>query len=136
MREIGYEGMPPVEETLASYLSVGETSSLKAPSLPSKPLQNYAAAGQAVASLHMMVVLQAYQDDLLKDRDKEYISRSEPEQRRGPGPSPSGQRWAQKASVAARAPPPPAGRARGRRRSKRGRGDPDEAFSTLSSGPE
>ncbi len=39
MRENGYEGMPPVEETLASYLSVGETSSLKAPSLPSKPLQ-------------------------------------------------------------------------------------------------
>ncbi len=32
MRENGYEGMPPVEETLASYLSVGETSSLKAPS--------------------------------------------------------------------------------------------------------
>ncbi len=59
--------MPPVEETLASYLSVGETSSLKAPSLPSKPLQKYAAAGQAVASLHTMAVLQA---DLLKDLDK------------------------------------------------------------------
>ncbi len=44
--------MPAVEETLASYLSVGETSSLKASSLPSKPLQKYAAAGQAVASLH------------------------------------------------------------------------------------
>ncbi len=29
MRENGYEGMPPVEELLASYLSVGETSSLK-----------------------------------------------------------------------------------------------------------
>ncbi len=38
MRENGYEGMPPVQETIASYLSVGETSSLKAPSLPSKPL--------------------------------------------------------------------------------------------------
>ncbi len=38
MCENGYEGMPPVEETIASYLSVGETSSLKAPSLPSKPL--------------------------------------------------------------------------------------------------
>ncbi len=59
-----------MEETLASYLSVGETSSLKAPSLPSKPLQKYAAAGQAVASLHMMAVLQAYQADLLKDLDK------------------------------------------------------------------
>ncbi len=53
--------MPPVEETLASYLSVGETSSLQAPSLPSKPLQKYAAAGQAVTSLHTMAVLQAYQ---------------------------------------------------------------------------
>ncbi len=78
MRENGYEKMPPVEETLASYLSVGETSSLKAPSLPSKPLQEtsrlngkaYAAAGQAVASLHTMAVLQAYQADLLKDLDK------------------------------------------------------------------
>ncbi len=78
MRENGYEGMPPVEETLASYLSVGETSSLKAPSLPSKPLQEisrlngraYASAGQAVALLHTMAVLQAYQADLLKDLDK------------------------------------------------------------------
>ncbi len=78
MRENGYEKMPPVEETLASYLSVGETSSLKAPSLPSKPLQEtsclngktYAAAGQAVALLHTMAVLQAYQADLLKDLDK------------------------------------------------------------------
>ncbi len=59
-----------MEETLASYLSVGETSSLKAPSLPPKPLQKYAAAGQAVASLHTMAVLQAYQADLLKDLDK------------------------------------------------------------------
>ncbi len=78
MRENGYEGMPPVEEPLASYLSVGETSSLKAPSLPSKPLQEtshlngraYAAAGQAVTSLHTMAVLQAYHTDLLKDLDK------------------------------------------------------------------
>ncbi len=78
MRENDYEGMPPVEETQASYLSVGETSSLKAPSLQSKPLQEksylngraYAAAGQAVASLHTMAVLQAYQGDLLKDLDK------------------------------------------------------------------
>ncbi len=38
MRENGYEGMPPVKETIASYLSVGETSALKAPSLPFKPL--------------------------------------------------------------------------------------------------
>ncbi len=38
MHENGYEGMPPVQETIASYLFVGETSSFKAPSLPSKPL--------------------------------------------------------------------------------------------------
>ncbi len=77
MRENGYERMPPVEETLASYLSMGETPSLKVPSLPSRPLQAtsrlngraYAAAGQAVASLHTMAVLQAYQADLLKDLD-------------------------------------------------------------------
>ncbi len=70
MHENGYDGMPPVEETLASYLSVGKTSSLKALSLPSKPLQKCAAAGQAFASLHTMAVLQAYQADLLKDLDK------------------------------------------------------------------
>ncbi len=78
MRENGYEGMPPVEETLSSYVSVGGPSSLKAPSLPSKPLQEtsrlngraYAAADQAVTLLHSMVVLQAYQADLLKDLDK------------------------------------------------------------------
>ncbi len=76
-RENGYERMPPVEENLASYLSMGETASLKVPSLPSKPLQvtsrlngrAYTAAGQAVASLHTMAVLQAYQADLLKDLD-------------------------------------------------------------------
>ncbi len=39
MRESGYDRMPPIEEMLASYLSMGETSSLKAPSLPSKPHQ-------------------------------------------------------------------------------------------------
>ncbi|KAL0177086.1 hypothetical protein M9458_025980, partial [Cirrhinus mrigala] len=78
MRENGYERMPLIEETLASYLSVGEASSLKTPSLPTEPLQRtsslngraYTAAGQAVASLHTMAVLQAYQADLLKDLDK------------------------------------------------------------------
>ncbi len=67
MRESGYERMPPVEETLASYLSMGDTASLKVPFLPFKSLQDtsrlngraYAAAGQAVASLHTMAVLQA-----------------------------------------------------------------------------
>ncbi|KAI2661106.1 hypothetical protein H4Q32_030142 [Labeo rohita] len=39
MRECGYERTPPVEETLASYLSMGKTSSLKTPSLPSISLQ-------------------------------------------------------------------------------------------------
>ncbi len=74
-----------MEETLASYLSVGETSSLQAPSLPSKPLQKYAAAGQAVTSLHTMAVLQAYQADLLKDLDKcQGLSPDE-----GPGLSPN-----------------------------------------------
>ncbi len=55
-----------------------ETSSPKVPSLPSKPFQDtsrlngkaYTAAGQAVASLHTMAVLQAYQADLLNDLDK------------------------------------------------------------------
>ncbi len=78
MRESGYEKMPPIEEMLASHCSVGETSSLKVPSLPSKPLQDtsrlngkaYTAAGQAVASLHTMAVLQVYQADLLKDLDR------------------------------------------------------------------
>ncbi len=78
MHESGYERMPPIEEMLASYLSMDETASLKVPSLPSKPLQDtsrlngrvYAAAGQAVASLHTMAVLQAYQAHLLKDLDK------------------------------------------------------------------
>ncbi len=64
MHESGYEWMPPIEEMLASYLSMGEMSSLKVPSLSSKHLQDtsllngkaYAAAGQAVASLHTMAV--------------------------------------------------------------------------------
>ncbi|KAL0159629.1 hypothetical protein M9458_043354, partial [Cirrhinus mrigala] len=63
MCEHGYQRMPPVEETLASYLSMCKTSSLKTPSLPSIPLQ-------AVGALHTMAVLQAYQADLLKDLDK------------------------------------------------------------------
>ncbi len=57
MRESGYERMPPVEETLASYLSMGDTASLKVPSLPFKPLQDtsrlngrvYTAAGRFAA---------------------------------------------------------------------------------------
>ncbi len=41
MHESSYKKMPPVEEMLASYLSMGKTASLKVPSLPSKPLQIY-----------------------------------------------------------------------------------------------
>ncbi len=78
MREHGYASMPPIEETLASYLSRGVASTLKAPALPSKALKDtsrlngraYAAAGQAGAALHTMSVLQAYQADLLKDLDQ------------------------------------------------------------------
>ncbi len=40
MREHGYASMPPIEGTLASYLSAGGTSTLKAPALPSKPLKD------------------------------------------------------------------------------------------------
>ncbi|KAI2643109.1 Transposon Ty3-G Gag-Pol polyprotein [Labeo rohita] len=66
--------MPRVEQTLASYLSPGAALSLKAPTLPSKPLRTtsslvgkgYSAAGQAGACLHTMSLLQAYQADLLK----------------------------------------------------------------------
>ncbi|KAI2665286.1 D-alanine--D-alanine ligase A [Labeo rohita] len=76
MRKNDYERMPPIEKTSASYFSMGETFSLEAPSLPSEPLQRtshlngraYAAAGQVVALLHMMAVLQAYQANLLKDK--------------------------------------------------------------------
>ncbi|KAL0151772.1 hypothetical protein M9458_052923 [Cirrhinus mrigala] len=39
LMEKGYKRMPPVEQTLASHLSSVETSSLKAPSLPTKPLR-------------------------------------------------------------------------------------------------
>lgn len=69
LREWGYVKMPPIEETLVSYLSQSDISSLKAPTLPSKPLcttshlngRAYAEAGQAGGALHMMAVLQSYQ---------------------------------------------------------------------------
>jgi hypothetical protein len=78
LNERGYREMPRVEQTLASYLSPGAASSLKAPTLPTKPLRStsslvgrgYAAAGQAGACLHTMAVLQAYQADLLKELDE------------------------------------------------------------------
>ncbi len=70
--------MPPVGQTFASYLSQGESSSLKAPALPSAALTTtsrlngraYVAAGQAGGALHTMAVLQAYQADLLNDLDE------------------------------------------------------------------
>ncbi|KAL0149575.1 hypothetical protein M9458_055102 [Cirrhinus mrigala] len=73
-----YKTMPRVEQTLASYLSPGAASSLRAPTLPSKPLRTtsalvgkeYTAAGQAGACLHTMSVLQAYQADLVKEIDE------------------------------------------------------------------
>ncbi|KAI2644503.1 Spindle and kinetochore-associated protein 1 [Labeo rohita] len=73
--ERAYKAMPRVEQTLASYLSPGEALSLKAPTLPSKPLRStsallgkgYTSAGQAGACLHTMSLLQAYQADLLKE---------------------------------------------------------------------
>ncbi|KAL0162259.1 hypothetical protein M9458_041655, partial [Cirrhinus mrigala] len=76
--EHGYGVMLRVEQTLASYLSPGVASSLKAPTLPTKPLhttlalvgKGYSSAGQAGACLHTMAVLQAYQADLLKELDK------------------------------------------------------------------
>ncbi len=76
--ERGYRAMPWVEQMLASYLSPDATSSLKAPTLPSKPLRTssalmgkgYAAAGQAGSCLHTMAVLQAYQSDLHKELDE------------------------------------------------------------------
>ncbi|KAI2646068.1 Transposon Ty3-G Gag-Pol polyprotein [Labeo rohita] len=76
--ERGYRAMPRVEQTLASYLSPELASSLKAPVLPSKLLRvtsalvgkGYTAAGQAGACLHTMLVLQAYQADLLKELDE------------------------------------------------------------------
>lgn len=70
--------MPRAEQTLASYLSPGSVSSLKASALPTKPLKTtstlvgkaYTAAGQAGACLHSMAILQAYQAELLGDLDK------------------------------------------------------------------
>ncbi len=70
--------MPRVEQTLASYLSSGAASYLKAPALPSKPLcmtsalvgKGYMATGQAGACLHTMSVLQQYQADLLRELDE------------------------------------------------------------------
>lgn len=60
------------------YLSPESASSLKTPTLPTKPLKTtsslvgkaYSAAGQAAACLHTMSILQAYQADLLGEIDE------------------------------------------------------------------
>ncbi|RXN09914.1 extracellular calcium-sensing receptor-like protein [Labeo rohita] len=119
--------MPQVEETFASYLSHGSSSSLKKPMLPTKPCRlisslvgkAYQAAGQAGAALHTMAVLQAYQADLLKDLstggtiDEEAFVRFLPRLAQASGLSATQSRTglvslrrnAQKESVASRAPP-------------------------------
>ncbi len=65
-------------ETLASCLSPESSSSSKSPVLPTKPVRTtsalvgkaYSAAGQAAAHLHIMLLLQAYQAELLADLDE------------------------------------------------------------------
>ncbi len=67
--------MTQVEGTLVDYLFPGGASSPKKSPLPTKPGRAtstlvdkaFQAAGQAGAALHTIVVLQAYQDYLLKD---------------------------------------------------------------------
>ncbi len=76
--ERSYRLMPLVEQTLVSYLSPDVASSLKALTLPSKPLRTssalvgkgYAVTGQAGSYLHTMAVLQACQADMLKELDE------------------------------------------------------------------
>ncbi|XP_056596267.1 uncharacterized protein LOC130414411 [Triplophysa dalaica] len=74
-KERGHGAMQRIEQTLASYLSPSTASSLKAPTLPSKPCRvtstligkAYAAAGQSGACLHSVALLQAYQADALRE---------------------------------------------------------------------
>ncbi|MGL5405218.1 MAG: hypothetical protein ACRDAX_00050, partial [Propionibacteriaceae bacterium] len=81
-KEHGYGEMPKIEDTLASYLSPESASSLKAPTLPTKPVKltsslvgkAYSAAGQAAACLHTMSLLQAYQAELLGENEGGEIS--------------------------------------------------------------
>ncbi|KAF4100361.1 hypothetical protein G5714_018557 [Onychostoma macrolepis] len=71
----GYGAVPVIEDTLAAHLSPTSAPSWKSrPLLPSKPCRTvstligkfYMAAGQAGAALHTMVILQAYQVELLE----------------------------------------------------------------------
>ncbi len=77
--EQGYTAMPVVEDTLASHLSPSLAPSWKSrPLLPSKPCRttsaligkSYIAAGQAGMALHTMAILQAFQADVLKEKDE------------------------------------------------------------------
>ncbi|XP_077061833.1 uncharacterized protein LOC143714498 [Siphateles boraxobius] len=76
-REKGYGTMPRVEENFATHLSPDAASSLRPPTLPSKPCRTtsalvgkaYMAAGRAGVCLHTMGLLQSNQADLLKEVD-------------------------------------------------------------------
>ncbi|KAI2657232.1 Rho GTPase-activating protein 20 [Labeo rohita] len=62
-----YTKMPPIELSLAGYLASSQASSCR---FTSKLVgKAYVAAGQASSALHTILVLQAYQADLLKDAD-------------------------------------------------------------------
>ncbi len=72
--------MPAVEETLVAHLVPNSAPPWKSrPLLPSKPCRvtsalvgkSHMAAGQAVATLHSIGVLQAYQADVLKELDED-----------------------------------------------------------------
>lgn len=65
IRKHGYASMPPMEDALVSYLSMGYTLMLKTLALSTKPLRvtlqlngrAYVAAGQAGGALHTMATL-------------------------------------------------------------------------------
>lgn len=75
LSECSYRAMPRVEQTLASYLSPGAASSLKALQATANTTsvllgKGYTAVGQGGECLHTMSVLQVYQADLLKELDE------------------------------------------------------------------
>lgn len=127
--------MSPIEETLASYLSIVEVSALKTPSLSTQPLRltsrlngrAYAPAGQAEAAPHIMAVLQTYQVDLSATTLKSFMSRwsrSIPQATKRAGFSQSEDlKRDQKASTDSCVPPPLADRTRRRREFRKGQGN-------------
>ncbi|KAI2655955.1 Transposon Ty3-G Gag-Pol polyprotein [Labeo rohita] len=73
LTEKGYKRMPPVEQALASHLSSVETSSLKAPSLPTKPLRVTSGEGWGRGMPQQGRL--AYQADLLRElSEREHMS--------------------------------------------------------------